>query len=136
MHSTNYYNSLITVAPDCKATYGIAPKENPDKLSIANYHFFLINQHAGEWDSDELIFQTYARRNDLLPTEYASAKAQFFAKGQACLLCSPLCKTHGWGIYSDAQGKITLIDSASEAYEKMLQDESIKKIPAMRSSKK
>lgn len=87
-------------------------------------------------NSDDLIFDIHAQRKELLEGELAEKREKFYSKGQACLRTSPLAKTYGWGIYYDAEGKIRLIDSATEEYQKMLKDDSIKKLPAMRSSKK
>lgn len=136
MHSTNYYNSLITVAEDCKVDRGTIPKENPDKLTVANYHFQMINAKPLALDSDEVIFNTHAIRKDIVAAEREKERDAFFSKGQACLRTSPLAKTYGWGIYFNEEGKMKLIDSASDEYQKLLDDESIKKIPAMRSTKK
>lgn len=48
---------------------------------------------------------------------------------------SPLTKTYGWGICFDAEGRMKLVDSGSDEYRQMLQDNTIKKVAAMRSSK-
>lgn len=135
-HSTNYFNTLITVAEDCKALKGEIPPLKIDKLTVANMQFERLINNPHHINSDDLIFDIYANRNDLLESELEDEKAKFYSKGQACLCTSPLAKTYGWGIYYDAEGKIRLIDSSSDEYQKLLQDNSIKKIPAMRSSKK
>ncbi|MVZ65152.1 hypothetical protein GQF61_04755 [Sphingobacterium sp. DK4209] len=136
MHSTNYYNSLITVAEDCKVSHGTIPKESPEKLTVANYHFQLINQNPLALESDDIIFNTHVLRKDITTSEIAAERSTFFSKGQACLRTSPLTKTYGWGIYFDEKGRVKLVDSASEEYFQLIEDKTIKKIPAMRSSKK
>lgn len=136
MHSTNYFNSLITVAEDCKVSHGTIPKENPEKLTVANYHFQQINQNPLALESDDIIFNTHVLRNDITNSEIAAERSNFFSKGQACLRTSPLTKTYGWGIYFDEKGRVKLVDSASEEYFQLIEDKTIKKIPAMRSSKK
>ena len=135
-HSTNYFNTLITVAEDCKALKGEIPPLKIDKLTVANMQFERLINNPHHINSDDLIFDIYANRNDLLEGELEHEKTKFYSKGQACLRTSPLAKTYGWGIYYDAEGKIRLIDSSSDEYQQLLQDNSIKKLPAMRSSKK
>jgi len=96
----------------------------------------MINENPLGLDSDEVIFNTHAIRKDIVASELEKEREEFFSKGQACLRTSPLTKTYGWGIYFNEEGKMKLIDSASDEYQKLLNDESIKKIPAMRSTKK
>ncbi len=135
IHSTNYYDTLITVAEDSKANQGVAPLSAKGKKTIANWQFELLAEQPSSHTSDEVIFLTYAYRNELLDSEMEEAHAQFFAKGQPCLRTSPLAKTYGWGILSDAAGKVRLIDCASEEYQTLLGTDSIKKVPAMKSKK-
>lgn len=135
-HTTNYFNTLITVAEDCKALKGEMPPVKIDKLTVANLQFDRLIKHPNKINSDDLIFDVFAERNEILEDDIESERTKFYSKGQACLRTSPLAKTYGWGIYYDNEGKIRLIDSASEEYEKMLKDDKIKKLPAMRSSKK
>jgi len=134
-HTTNYYDTLITVAEDSKADQGTVPPVKADKPTIANYQFDLINQHPLQYTSDDVLFKVYALRNDILEKDYERERLQFYSKGQACLRTSPLAKTYGWGIYHDSEGKIRLIDIRSEEYEKMLADDCIKKVPAMKSKR-
>lgn len=135
IHSTNYSNTLITVAEDCKALKGEIPPVKLDKLTVANLQFTRLINNPNSIISDDLIFDIHAKRKDIIPEEKEKERSMFFSKGQPCLRTSPLAKTYGWGIYYDHEGKIRLIDSASEEYENMLHDDKIKKLPAMKSSK-
>lgn len=134
-HSTNYYNTLITIADDTRADRGIAPPVKPGKQTVANYQFDLIGQNPFQYTSDDVIFIVYALRGDISEQDYEKERIQFYSKGQPCLRTSPLTKTYGWGIYSDDHGKIKLVDSASEEYEQLLQNENVKKVAAMRSKR-
>ncbi len=135
-HSTNYFNTLITVAEDSKAIKAEKPPVKLDKLTVANMQFDILTSYAGKINSDDLIFDIYAKRNDITENEREEERLKFYSRGQACLRTSPLAKTYGWGIYYDNEGNIRLIDSTSEEYASMLNNKSIKKIPAMRSSRK
>ena len=136
IHTTNYFNTLITVAEDSKALKGDIPTIKIDKLTVANLQFDKLSKHPNKINSDDLIFDIYAERNEILESDLEKERIKFYSKGQPCLRTSPLAKTYGWGIYYDSKGNIRLIDSASEEYEEMLQNDEIKKLPAMRNSKK
>jgi len=135
-HSTNYYNTLITVAEDCKSIKGEKPPVKIDKLTVANMQFDRLMRHPSKINSDDLIFDIYSERKEILEEDLHEEREKFYSKGQACLRTSALAKTYGWGIYYDSDGKIRLIDSSTEEYENMLKDNKIKKLPAMRTSKK
>ena len=133
-HTTNYFNTLITVAEDCKADRGTIPPEK-DKMTIANFQFDLLRKQSFVYTSDDVLFKIFSIRNDISASETTTEKRKFFSKGQPCLRTSPLAKTYGWGIYFNEEGKIKLIDSASDEYQKLLKDEDIKKVSAMRNKK-
>lgn len=133
-HTTNYFNTLITVSEDCKAERGTIPPEK-DKMTIANYQFNLLAKQPFQYTSDEILFTVFSIRNDIFASETATEKRKFFSKGQPCLRTSPLAKNYGWGIYFNEEGKIKLIDSASDEYQKLQKDENIKKVSAMKSKR-
>ncbi len=135
-HTTNYFDSFIEVAEDTKTTYGIKPASKTDKKTIAEMQYDLISKNPYKYTSDDIIFQVFADRNDLTKAEYKQAREQFFSKGQACLRASPLTKTYGFGIHSDSKGKIALYGLETEEYQKFLSDPEIKKVKAMRTSRK
>ena len=134
MHSTNYTNTFIEVADDCKAAEGLPPPEKPAK-TIAQMQFELIRDHPYHYTSDDVIFAIYALRNGVGEDEREYRRAEFFSKGQPCLRSSPLAKTYGWGIHYDAESKIAIYPRASEDYERLKSDSSLKHLKAMRSSK-
>ncbi|MCH5685809.1 DUF6157 family protein [Niabella sp. W65] len=81
------------------------------------------------------MFQVYARRNDLTPSEYKAAR-RHFSKGQPCLRASPLTKRYGFGVHADKDGKIALYGVETSKYAQLLKDDAVKKVKAMRTSKK
>ena len=83
-----------------------------------------------------IFFQVFANRNDLIQAEYEQARQQFFSKGQPCFRSSPLTKTYGFGVHSDSNGKVAIFGMETEQYEKFQNDPKIKKVKAMRTSKK
>lgn len=135
MKTTNYYNTLITVAEDCKLQKAQVPPMKDGKKTIANQHFERITSTMENCTSDDVIFETYAARNEIHLSQWDEERTVFFSKGQPCLRTSPLAKKYGWGIWSNNQGLIQLVAIESEAYQKLLEDKTIIKVKAMRSSR-
>ena len=133
-HSTNYYNTFIEVAEDSRVAQGVPPPSRPNK-TIAERQFEMISAHPYKYTSDEVFFQVYADRNDLVSEDYEAARAAFFSKGQPCFRASPLTRTYGFGVHSDAKGRVALYTMESEAYQKFLADPSVAKGKAMRTKR-
>ncbi|UJP10223.1 DUF6157 family protein [Microbacterium sp. KUDC0406] len=130
-HTTNYVSTFIEVAEDCPAA---AAQEPPaDKPTIAALHYRLIAEQPYGRTSDDVIFQTQALRQGIDDT--AKAREVFFSKGQACLRSSPLGKRYGWGVLSDAEGRVTLVPRESEEYARLAADPTIGHTRAMRSKR-
>lgn len=136
VHTTNYFNTFIEVADDCPANQGVSPNSKGDNKTIAELQFELIQENPYTFTSDDILFQVFADRNDLIADEYPTARAQFFSKGQPCFRASPLTKRYGFGIHADNEGKVAIYGCETEAYDKFLRDPSVKKVKAMRSAKK
>lgn len=134
MHTTNYTNTFIEVAEDCKAAGGAEPpvKREP---SVARMQYELICANPYRYTSDEVLFTVYAARNGVEPAELEARRAEFFAKGQACLRASPLGKTYGWGFHFDGESKVAIYPRGSAEYERLRADDTLKQLKAMRSSR-
>jgi len=135
IHTTNYTDTFIEVAPDCPATCGEVPPTNENAKTIASIQFEMIEKHPYQYTSDDILFQVYAERNDLTKSEYKQAREHFFSKGQPCFRSSPLTKRYGWGIHSDKDGKIAIYGCDTTEYKKKSSDTTLKVIKAMRSGK-
>ncbi len=133
MHTTNYANTLITVAPDTKAVAATVPPTG--KASIAELQFVMMHGHDYELTSDDVIFGVFADRKGVATEERAAARDQLFSKGQACLRTSPLAKSYGWGIHSDADGRVALVPMGSSKYDALMNDDATVKRAAMRASR-
>jgi len=114
-HSTNYIDTFITVAPDSAARRGSAPPDR-EKPSMAALAFRMLDGHPYEYTSDDVIFTVWADRHEIARKDRAKARATFFSKGQPCLRSSDLAKKYGWGIHSDAQGRVALVGVATPEY--------------------
>jgi len=135
IHTTNYFDTFIEVAEDTKADCGAKPPVK-EKRTIAEMQYELIVKNPYKYTSDDLLFKIFADRNDLTITEYKQAREEFFSKGRACLRASPLTKTYGFGIHFDKNGKVALYGMDTKQYQNFLNDIQIKKVKAMRSTKK
>jgi Family of unknown function (DUF6157) len=134
MHTTNYANTFIEVAEDCKVTVGTVPPEKSER-TMAQIQYDLISQHPYKFTSDDVIFMTHAEKKQIEPEDLEDARAAFFSKGQACLRASPLGKTYGWGVHANADSKVAIYAQGSEEYRAFARDASLKHLKAMRSSR-
>jgi hypothetical protein len=135
VHTTNYYNTFITVADDTKATQGEIPPQKGDAKTLANLQFELIAEHPYQYTSDDVLFQCYAEKNKIGKKDLAAAREEFFSKGQPCLRASLLTKRYGYGVHADQDGKVALFGRETEEYKTFENDKRLKVIKAMRSGK-
>lgn len=136
IHTTNYFNTFIEVADDTKATCGKMPESKSDKKTIAEMQYELLANHPYRYTSDDIIFKVFALRNDLTDSEQEQAMRDFFSKGQPCFRSSPLTKTYGFGVHANGEAKVAVFGMETEQYQRLLNDPDIKKVKAMRTSKK
>ena len=134
IHSTNYFDTFIEVAPDTKVSSG-TPPPSKEKKTVAQMQYELICNNPYKFSSDDILFQVYADRNDPKESEYKHAREQFFSKGQPCLRTSPLAKTYGYGIHSNRDGKIALYGMETNEYANFIADSEVVKVKAMKSGK-
>lgn len=134
VHTTNYYNTFIAVSADTKANSGTPPPAKPNKTA-AEIQYHTISSHPYQFTSDEILFNVFAEKKELLDSEIELARELFFSKGQPCFRASPLPKTYGFGIHFNEEGRVALYGMDTEKYQEMLNNDSIKKLKAMRSGK-
>jgi hypothetical protein len=135
IHTTNYINTFIEVADDSPTLQGEIPPQKEDKRSIASLQFDLIRKNPYVYTSDDVLFDIYAEKNELIDSEREEARQTFFSKGQPCLRSSPLAKRYGWGIHYDAEGKMAIYAIESKEYKALATDSSLHHLKAMRSKR-
>jgi hypothetical protein len=133
MHSTNYFNTFIRVADDCPVHAAETPVPKNDKPTVASMQYEMLAKHPYKYTSDEVIFSIHARRNGI--ESNATQRAAFFSKGQPCMRSSPLTKRYGWGVHSNAEGKIAIFAVESTDYKKLAKDSRLVQTKGMRSSR-
>ena len=131
MHSTDYRDTFIEIAEDCPAESGQEPPaaESP---TVAALHYELIATEPYAHTSDDVLFETHARRRGIADADREVARAQFFAKRQPCLRSSPLGKRYGWGTHHDEQGRVALYPVDSDDYRRLAADPALAHTRAMR----
>jgi hypothetical protein len=134
MHTTNYSNTFIEVADDCKAVEGTVPPEKAER-TVARIQFEMISQNPYAYTSDDVIFAAYAEKNKIDPASRDEARQAFFSKGQACMRASALGKTYGWGVHADAESKVAIYALDSDDYQRLRKDEALAHLKAMKSAR-
>lgn len=132
-HTTNYCGTFIEVAEDCPSPAGVIPPQKEPK-TIAAIQFELISANPYVYTSDDVIFETYCRRQTETGDK-ASMRREFFATGRACMRSSPLAKTYGWGIHANDEGKIAVVARGTTEYNRLANDATIIHLKAMRSKR-
>lgn len=135
-HTTNYFDTFIEIAEDCSANQGEMPPLKGNKKTVANLQFELLYENAYKYTSDDALFTVYATRKELSNTELDEQREQFFAKGQPCFRASPLTKSYGWGVHYNKEGKIAIFGIETKEYTDFVNNDSIKKVKAMRSKRR
>jgi hypothetical protein len=135
MKTTNYYNTFIEVAEDSPVKAAEIPPKKGDEKTIANIQFEMISNNPYKYTSDDVIFSAYIIKQNLAKENYEKERQSFFSKGQACFRSSPLPKRYGWGIHSNAEGKIAIYGAESGEYKKYSEDKNLKHLKAMRSKR-
>jgi cytochrome c biogenesis protein ResB len=136
MHTTNYHNTFIEVAEDTKVVCGTAPLSKGDKKTVAALQYEILVNNPYKFSSDDLFFKVYAIRNDITKEESDAVRKQFFSKGQPCFRSSPLTKAYGFGVHSDEHCKVAIYGMETAQYEAFVNEPGMKKVKAMRTSKK
>lgn len=135
MTTTNYYDTFIEVADDCPAASAEVPPQKGDAKTAAALQFEMISGHPYTYTSDDVLFQVFALKNNIAHKALQEEREQFFSKGQPCFRASPLTKRYGWGVHSDARGRLALYAVESKEYKKLSHDPRLKHLKAMRSKR-
>lgn len=136
MHTTNYYDTFIQIAEDCPITTAEVPPVKAGDKTIANLQFDMIIDNPYKYTSDDVIFHGYAIKNKITgKVALTDARETFFSKGQPCMRASALTKRYGWGVHSNAEGKIAIYAADSGEYKKFAKDKTLKQLKAMKSKR-
>lgn len=132
MGTTNYINTFIQVADDCPVAAAEVPPRRRTP-SVAALQYELIIERPYELTSDDLLFEVHVKRMGVAGVDRRAAREGFFARPQACLRSSPLCRRYGWGIHHAADSTIALVPLGSDEYRRLARDPGLKQLKGMRS---
>ncbi|WP_141659732.1 DUF6157 family protein [Chelatococcus sambhunathii] len=132
MHSTNYFNTLILVSPDCLVNVGTVPQK-PGTIAAIQYD--ILSERPYQMTSDDLLIMAEARRKGVKHEKLAEFEKAYFSRPHACLRASPLVRSYGWGIHHDTSGRIALVGCETEEYARLVGDPRVRKVSGMRSSR-
>ena len=135
MTTTNYFNTFIEVADDCPVKIAEIPPQKENQKTAANIQFEMIIDNPYKYTSDDVLFKVFAVKNKIADKELIAEKEKFFSKGQPCFRSSPLTKRYGWGVHSDADGKIAIYPVESNEYKKFSKNKNLKHVKGMRSKR-
>lgn len=131
----NYVNTFIEVADDSPAQSASVPAPKGSKKTIPMLQYEMIAHHPYQYTQEDILFETYAEYNHIEAADRSTEHQKFFSKGQPCLRASALGKRYGWGIHSDANGKVALYAIESRDYQRLADDATLNHIKAMRSKR-
>lgn len=103
--------------------------------TIASAQYEMLSAHPYTYTSDDVLFTIFAKKHAIAVKDWIVARGRFFSKGQACMRSSPLPKRYGFGIHSNADGKVALWAIETVEYAELLKEKHIVHIKAMRSVK-
>lgn len=135
MKTTNYYNTFIEIAEDCPVKEGNIPPLRGERKTAARIQYEMISQHRYNYSSDDVIFEVFAQKNNIPKNNRAKEREKFFSKGRPCMRASALTKRYGWGVHSDAKGKIAIYGVESVEYETFANDQNLNHLKAMRTGR-
>ena len=89
-HTTNYTNTLIEIAEDSPVPKAVIPVVKNEKKTIANYQFEKLTKKPLQYTSDKLLFEIFAERNGISPSEFEKRNSNSFQNDK------PVCERHLW----------------------------------------
>lgn len=136
----SYTNTFITIAPDCPATAGIVPAAGRNGKTKALIEYELLTEHPYTYTGDDLVFEVHIRHKGITAETLAEKGAQIrealLRKPHPCMRASMLPKKFGWGVHYNEEGKIAIYGAETAEYRLLAGRDDIKRLAAMRNSKK
>ena len=134
----SYKSTFITIAPDSDAERGEIKASNRAKKPAHIIQHELLMQNPYKFNHEELIFEVYLEKeglDDVSHNEKIEIWDKLFKKEHPCLRASALTKKYGFGAHYNQDGKIALYPIDSEKYQDFVNDDEVKKLPAMRTKR-
>jgi hypothetical protein len=111
---------IVLVAEDCPAQEGETPGPGRSGPTVAQVQYDLLAAEPFRWTEDDVLFESWWRRQDAAATASAAdkehARADYLARPRPCLRASPLPMRYGWGLVFDDQDRVALCPVGSPEY--------------------
>lgn len=130
--TTNYYDTFIAVAEDCPVSAAQVPPPGRDSPTVARLQYEMLAEHPYEHTQDDVLFEVFAERRGIPTHDRPAEREAFFDRDQPCLRSSALGKRYGWGLHHDADGRVALVAVDSDAYRRLVDDDRLEHVRAMR----
>ncbi|WP_075619247.1 DUF6157 family protein [Paenisporosarcina indica] len=137
----NYYNTFISIAPDCPATHSTVPPVKKAGRTKPAIEYDLLSNNPYTLTQEDLLFEVHVQHKSIpeeeMITQGDRLREGFFGKSHACFRASMLGKKYGWGIHFNAEGKAALIPLESPEYQRFVNGEieNVKILKAMRNKR-
>ncbi len=96
----------------------------------------MIYDKPYQYTSDDVLFDVFAIRKEFAQDGLNEQRKHYFSKGQPCFRASPLTKRYGWGVHNNEEGKMAMYGADSPNYKKLVADDSVEKVKALKSKRK
>ena len=135
----SYSNVFIKVSEDCPAGRSEIPVAKRETVPAHVIQYQLLTEHPYQFGHEDLVYEVYVRQKGISPavpaTDATKVREALFSKGHPCLRASALTKRYGFGAHYNEAGKIALYPVESPEYGQFMQNDAVRKLPAMRNRK-
>jgi hypothetical protein len=135
----SYTHTFIPVSADCPVQKSEIPVPRRDTVPAHVIQYQLLTEHPYRFGHEELVYAVYVRQKEIseavLATDADAIRAELFSKGHPCMRASSLTKRYGFGAHYNEAGKIALYPVESPEYQQFMQNDTVRKLPAMRNKK-
>jgi hypothetical protein len=117
---TGAVRRIVLVAEDCPAPAATTPTPGRAGPSVAQVQYELLVAEPFRWTEDDVLFESWWRRQDAAASASAAekerARAEYLARPRPCLRASPLPTRFGWGLVFDDRDRVALCPVESPEY--------------------
>ena len=135
----SYSNVFIKVSEDCPVSRSEIPAVKRDAVPAHVIQYELLTEHPYQFGHEDLVYEVYVRQKgiseEVLANGAVKVREELFSKGHPCLRASALTKRYGFGAHYNEAGKIAIYPVESPEYGQFMQNEAVRKLPAMRNKK-
>jgi hypothetical protein len=130
-----YTDTFIEVADDCPVAAAEVPQPHAGRATKALIEYQLLAEHPYGYTGEEIQWLAHVSHKGIPEADWPAERERFRPHEQPCLRASALGKRYGWGTHHDGAGRVALVARQSERYAWLADDEGLRHLRAMRSSR-